>query len=157
MDLTRMLLVIWITVSLFFQNSSNVEGRYHHHKKQKTKSSPPPHESQDPSSPANPPSVPSDPYPNDPGNSSTDGVFDVKSFGAVGDGCTDDTAAFTAAWKAACAVESGVVLAPADYCFMITSTIFSGPCKPGLVFQVSISNRDILLFCSLHPVECCYI
>ncbi|XP_041001796.1 polygalacturonase At1g48100-like [Juglans microcarpa x Juglans regia] len=137
MDLARTLLVmIWITASLFFQNSSNVEGRYHYHKKQNKSSPAPPHESQDPSSPANPPSAPSDPYPNDPGSSSTNSVFDVTSFGAVGDGCTDDTAAFTAAWKAACAVESGVVLAPADYCFIITSTIFSGPCKPGLVFQV---------------------
>ncbi|KAG2721236.1 hypothetical protein I3760_02G072000 [Carya illinoinensis] len=137
MELARTLLVIWITASLFFQNSSNVEGRYHYHKKPKAKSSPaPPSESQDPSSPANPPSAPSDPNPNDPGSSNNNGVFDVTSFGAVGDGCTDDTAAFTAAWKAACAVESGVVQAPADYCFIITSTIFSGPCKPGLVFQV---------------------
>ncbi|KAJ1388277.1 Pectin lyase fold/virulence factor [Sesbania bispinosa] len=54
----------------------------------------------------------------------------------VGDGSADDTAAFREAWKAACAVESGVILAPENYSFKITSTIFSGPCKPGLVFQV---------------------
>ncbi|XP_062108871.1 polygalacturonase At1g48100 [Humulus lupulus] len=94
--------------------------------------------------------VPSDPYPNDPApepapapapadgddTTSTGCTFDVMSYGAVGDGEADDTAAFREAWKAACAVESGVVLAPANYCFKITSTIFSGPCSPGLVFQV---------------------
>ncbi|XP_044484926.1 polygalacturonase At1g48100-like isoform X2 [Mangifera indica] len=146
MELVRWLLIlICITVTLLLQISSNVEGRYHHHKKQKEKSSPvspspvsdpaPPPGKPITSSPSNPPSVPSEPYPNDPPNS-PDCIFDVRDFGAVGDGCADDTAAFREAWKAACAVESGVVLAPADYSFKITSTIFSGPCKPGLVFQV---------------------
>ncbi|KAK9287814.1 hypothetical protein L1049_016256 [Liquidambar formosana] len=152
MELLRGFLIIWITLALFSQNSSNVEGRYHAHKKQKNKkapvSEPPayPPDPQDPvpspvysppapSSPAYPPPVSSDPT--DPGNSSSDPcIFDVTSFGAVGDGSTDDTAAFKAAWKEACKVESGVVLAPSDYVFTITSTIFSGPCKPGLVFQV---------------------
>lgn len=63
-------------------------------------------------------------------------IFDVRSFGAVGDGSTDDTEAFRSAWKAACAVESATLLVPADGVFMLTSTIFSGPCQPGLVFQV---------------------
>ncbi|KAK9084412.1 hypothetical protein Scep_030883 [Stephania cephalantha] len=82
--------------------------------------------------------APSDPVgADDPGNSTTDPcVFDVMSFGAVGDGSTDDTDAFREAWKAACAVESGVLLAPPDHTFTITSTIFSGPCKPGLIFQL---------------------
>lgn len=152
MELVRWLLIlICITVTLLLQISSNVEGRYHYHKKQKDKSSPvspspvsdpaPPPEKPITSSPSNPPSVPSEPYPNDPPNS-TDCIFDVRDFGAVGDGCADDTAAFREAWKAACAVESGVVLAPADYSFKITSTIFSGPCKPGLVFQVSFSHNS---------------
>lgn len=144
-------------MSLIIHNSSNVEGRYHYHKKQKNRAppvSPPPAISPDPedptpppsttnpptvpSEPYSPPSVPSDPYPNDPGASSNEYVFDVMKFGAVGDGCADDTTAFREAWKAACEVDSGVVLAPANYCFKITSTIFSGPCKPGLVFQVSV-------------------
>ncbi|OVA13557.1 Glycoside hydrolase [Macleaya cordata] len=63
-------------------------------------------------------------------------IFNVKSYGAVGDGSTDDTAAFISAWKAACEVESSVLLVPANYVFMITSTTFNGPCKPGLTFQV---------------------
>ncbi|XP_039126868.1 polygalacturonase At1g48100-like [Dioscorea cayenensis subsp. rotundata] len=63
-------------------------------------------------------------------------VFNVRSFGAVGDGSTDDTDAFRSAWKAACSTESGVLLVPSDGLFSITSSIFSGPCKPGFVFQV---------------------
>jgi polygalacturonase len=139
MDLSRTLLVIWVTACLIFQNSNNVEGRSHYHKKQKNKSPPastpkPPQHS----SPHFPPPV----IPSGPSHPSAGSVFDVTSFGAVGDGAADDTPAFIAAWKAACAVESGVVLAPADYRFKITSTIFSGPCKPGLVFQVSIQIKD---------------
>ncbi|XP_021642925.2 polygalacturonase At1g48100 [Hevea brasiliensis] len=150
MEIVRGLVVISIVVIIVVQNSSNVQGRYHYHKT-KNKSSkkggspvapspdnvPNPQDPSVPSSPVNRPSpIPSDPYPNDPGNSSSDCTFDVTSYGAVGDGSTDDTSAFVEAWKAACAVESGVVLAPSGYVFMITSTIFSGPCKPGLVFQV---------------------
>ncbi|KAF3334523.1 polygalacturonase [Carex littledalei] len=69
-------------------------------------------------------------------NSTTSVVFDVRSFGAIGNGSSDDTKAFRSAWKAACVVESAVLLIPADGVFMVTSTIFSGPCKPGFVFQI---------------------
>ncbi|KAM7521380.1 hypothetical protein LguiA_011282 [Lonicera macranthoides] len=64
------------------------------------------------------------------------GVFDVRIFGAVGDGVTDDTEAFNTAWDTACQVESGVLLVPYGYLFMIQSTIFTGPCQGGFVFQV---------------------
>lgn len=151
----RGFLVVWMTMSLIIvQNSSNVEGRFHHHKKPKNKAppvSPSPVYTpipSDPSPPTDLPSVPSDPYPTDPGTSSSGSVFSVMSYGGVGDGSADDTAAFREAWIAACAVESGVVLAPANYRFKITSTIFSGPCKPGLVFQVRIIL--LLLFCSFQ-------
>ncbi|KAI3990184.1 hypothetical protein MKX01_029162 [Papaver californicum] len=63
-------------------------------------------------------------------------AFSMRYFGAVGDGWTDDTAAFTMAWKAACKVESSVLLAPEGYIFMINPATFNGPCKPGLTFQV---------------------
>jgi len=134
-----------------------VEGRYHHHSKQRRVSSVPTAPSDSSTEPENPnpsvpppadsPTVPSDPYPNDNQTSSSDCVFDVRSFGAVGDACADDTPAFRAAWKAACAVDSGILLAPENYIFKITSTIFSGPCKPGLVFQVRM-----LVKCSHHIV-----
>eukprot|EP01018_Ginkgo_biloba_P009760 Gb_07774 [translate_table: standard] len=63
-------------------------------------------------------------------------TFNVKSYGAIGDGVTDDTQAFQLAWQAACQVKSAVLKVPAGYSFMIQSSIFSGPCKDGLVFQV---------------------
>ena len=145
MDLIHGFLILYITVILFFHNLSNVDGRYHSHRKPK-KSSPAPESlvssspSEGPAAPSDSSSVPSDPYTNDTGNSTSVNIFDVTSFGALGDGSADDTAAFRAAWKAASAVDSGVVLAPENYCFKITSTIFSGPCKPGLVFQVSFKG-----------------
>jgi hypothetical protein len=139
MEFIHGLYILLITVTLFNHNLINVEGRKHIHTKQKTISTPAPPESS--------PSVPSDPYPNDPRDSSSDCIFDVRSFGAIGDGSCDDTPAFKKAWKAACAVESGVLLVPENYTFKITSTIFSGPCKPGLVFQVRYITFS---FCYKH-------
>lgn len=135
MSLIHGIFILWITVILSIHNLGNVEGRYHYHKRQKKNPHVPKPPVKSPKSPSPPSTAPS--VPNDPGNSPSDcNIFDVRSFGAVGDGSADDTAAFRSAWKAACAVESGVVLAAENYRFKITSTIFSGPCKPGLVFQV---------------------
>lgn len=110
------------------------QARYHYHKKRKhwppiSQISPPPSGAPAPGSSYQPPKV--EPIINN-------GVFDVRKFGAVGDGTTDDTEAFKTAWDAACQFESGVILVPNGYSFMIQSTIFTGPCKGGLVFQVSI-------------------
>ena len=64
-------------------------------------------------------------------------VYNVLSFGAVGDGDTDDTQAFKMAWDTACFQnEPAILLAPDDYSFMIQPTVFTGPCKTSLVFQV---------------------
>ncbi|XP_052205459.1 polygalacturonase At1g48100-like [Diospyros lotus] len=142
---------------------NNVDGRTHFYMDQSPATSP-----------AYPPLVPSDPSVDAPAPapvaappSTSKCVFDVTSSGAIGDGSNDDTVAFMAAWKAACAVESGVLLAPSGYTFVITSTIFSGPCKPGLVFQVdgvlmppngpdcwpeSDSKKQWLVFYRLHQM-----
>ncbi|OAP19249.1 hypothetical protein AXX17_AT1G42150 [Arabidopsis thaliana] len=135
------ILVIYIISTVLFGHFTNVaRARYHYHKGRHGVTHPLPPPPPPPLETANPPDqVPSDPYPSPdpaPGDSDSGCVFDVTSFGAVGDGSCDDTAAFQDAWKAACAVESGVVLAPEGGVFKITSTIFSGPCKPGLVFQL---------------------
>jgi len=164
MEIIRGILAIFIAVSLLLYNSSNVEGRSRYHKPKNKSSknpeppvSPTPYNAPDPqnptapSSPSNSPSIPSDPYPNDPGNTSSDYIFNVMDYGAVGDGSTDDTNAFRQAWKEACGVESGVILAPSGYSFMITSSIFSGPCKPGIVFQVRIFISTLFLFVLVGP------
>ncbi|KAL6008713.1 hypothetical protein ACLOJK_021939 [Asimina triloba] len=128
---------IWLLITVLALNSLNAQGRAHYHKKKKSHGS-------GISSPVAPPL----PYPptsppesGEPGGGSGNGgegdcIFNIRSYGAVGDGSTDDTEAFISAWKDACRVESGVVLVPSDYAFMIRSTIFSGPCQRGLVLQV---------------------
>ncbi|CAL4963836.1 unnamed protein product [Urochloa decumbens] len=98
--------------------------------------------------PARPPALPpamSKPTPPPPPAAAKNGsspcggsVFDVRAFGATGNGSAgDDTRAFRAAWKAACSSSgNSTVLVPSDGVFTITSTIFAGPCKPGLTFQI---------------------
>ncbi|KAL2535211.1 Pectin lyase-like superfamily protein [Forsythia ovata] len=82
--------------------------------------------------PPSPPPEASSPSP----DQNLSGVYDVRMFGAVGDGETDDTEAFKTAWDTACQVESALLLVPYGYFFMIQSTIFTGPCQGGFVFQV---------------------
>ncbi|KAM3323625.1 polygalacturonase isoform X1 [Capsicum chacoense] len=123
------LLVIFYVTTALFMSSHVVTARYHHHghrghhnKKQHKHNS---HVSY-------PPSI--SPEPSD---SPVDiGFYDVRSFGAQGDGIADDTEAFKAAWDAACQVESAVIHVPVGYSFMIQSTIFTGPCQNGLLFQL---------------------
>ncbi|WOG83889.1 hypothetical protein DCAR_0103067 [Daucus carota subsp. sativus] len=126
------LLLLFFTLNFVMFHS---QARYHYHKKRKH--SPPTSQiSQPPSgAPAAGAPGPSNQPPKADPNVNP-GVFDVRNFGAVGDGMTDDTEAFKAAWDAACQFESGVLLVPKSYSFMIQSTIFTGPCKGGLVFKV---------------------
>ncbi|KAJ1283637.1 hypothetical protein BS78_03G143600 [Paspalum vaginatum] len=65
-------------------------------------------------------------------------VFDVRAFGASGNDSGNDTRAFRAAWKAACSSDSAAatLLVPSDGVFTIKSTVFAGPCKPRLTFQI---------------------
>ncbi|PVH38886.1 hypothetical protein PAHAL_5G380200 [Panicum hallii] len=69
---------------------------------------------------------------------SSSAVFDVRAFGASGNASGNDTRAFRAAWKAACSSSSATatLLVPSDGVFTITSTIFAGPCKSTLTFQI---------------------
>uniref|UniRef100_A0A1D1Y641 Polygalacturonase At1g48100 n=1 Tax=Anthurium amnicola TaxID=1678845 RepID=A0A1D1Y641_9ARAE len=126
----------WVVIMVLSLGARSSHGRSHFHKKRsshKVDGSSASSISMPPADSPAEPIVPSDPYipRSDPC------VFDVTSYGAVGDGSTDDTAAFKSAWKAACAVENGVLLVPSDSSFMIRSAIFSGPCQPGFVFQVN--------------------
>ncbi|KAL0408601.1 UNVERIFIED_CONTAM: Polygalacturonase [Sesamum radiatum] len=64
-------------------------------------------------------------------------VLSVLDFGAKGDGNTDDTKAFQAAWAAACKVEASVINVPAKHVFLVGPISFSGPyCQHDIVFQL---------------------
>ncbi|KAL0296994.1 UNVERIFIED_CONTAM: Polygalacturonase [Sesamum radiatum] len=64
-------------------------------------------------------------------------VLSVLDFGAKGDGSTDDTKAFQAAWAAACKVEASVIDVPAKHVFLVGPISFSGPyCQHDIVFQL---------------------
>ncbi|XP_010418948.1 PREDICTED: polygalacturonase At1g48100-like [Camelina sativa] len=66
-------------------------------------------------------------------------VFDVTSFGAIGDCTTDDTSAFKMAWDAACMTtgsKSSLLLVPDTFCFLVKPTSFNGPCRTQLVLQI---------------------
>ncbi|KAL1804446.1 hypothetical protein ACET3Z_033093 [Daucus carota] len=64
-------------------------------------------------------------------------IFDVLHFGAKGDGKTDDTKAFQAAWASACKVEASTIIIPSKYEFLVGPISFSGPyCQHNIVFQL---------------------
>ncbi|KAG2239304.1 hypothetical protein Bca52824_090164 [Brassica carinata] len=65
-------------------------------------------------------------------NNKCHGFISVTSFGAVGDGKTDDTKAFLNAWKAVCKGASRgktQLLLPLGKTFMLKPLTFEGPCK----------------------------
>ncbi|KAK9276275.1 hypothetical protein L1049_005806 [Liquidambar formosana] len=64
-------------------------------------------------------------------------IFNVLDFGAKGDGSSDDTKAFQAAWAAACKVEASTMVVPSESVFLVGPISFSGPyCQQNIVFQL---------------------
>merc|ERR1712137_579123 len=57
------------------------------------------------------------------------GTFNVMNFGARGNGVTDDSQAFLAAWKAACASTGAVNLVIPSGTYFLNPIKFRGPCK----------------------------
>ncbi|RWR83109.1 putative polygalacturonase [Cinnamomum micranthum f. kanehirae] len=67
-------------------------------------------------------------------------TFNVIDFGAVGDGKTDDSQAFTKAWNATCSAagDTPTLLLPQGKTFLLKPITFKGPCKsPSIHIQVS--------------------
>ncbi|KAI7735496.1 hypothetical protein M8C21_017854 [Ambrosia artemisiifolia] len=63
--------------------------------------------------------------------------FNVLDFGAKGDGKSDDTKAFQAAWANACKAEASIMIVPSGYKFLVGATSFSGSnCHGNIVFQL---------------------
>ncbi|GAB4836794.1 hypothetical protein Ancab_001707 [Ancistrocladus abbreviatus] len=65
--------------------------------------------------------------------------FNVVDYGAIGDGRTDDSQAFTKAWGDACGATGGVPVyqIPSGKTFFLKPITFDGPCKsPSIRIQV---------------------
>ncbi|KAK8516666.1 hypothetical protein V6N13_080760 [Hibiscus sabdariffa] len=118
-------------VSLYKKKTKGHAHRNYHNGGSKPKSTP---RKTTPPSPKQPPPLPPQKgY----GNGQPSKVFDVLHFGAKGDGRTDDTKAFQAAWAAACKVEASTVVVPAESVFLVGPISFSGPyCQANIVFQL---------------------
>ncbi|CAI9785150.1 unnamed protein product [Fraxinus pennsylvanica] len=70
-------------------------------------------------------------------------TFNILSFGAKGNGVSDDSKvnvltkqALLAAWKSACKVTGAVVEIPSEFKFLIKPITLQGPCMTRLVFQI---------------------
>ncbi|KAJ8570478.1 hypothetical protein K7X08_037450 [Anisodus acutangulus] len=64
-------------------------------------------------------------------------LIDVSSFGAKGDGNTDDTTAFEKAWKEACSSNTPVLfVVHHNKKYLLKQITFSGPCKSSISMQV---------------------
>lgn len=114
-----------------------VQARHHSHSHTKHKHSHSHKSSKASQPPAPQPAPPSPPHNNNYYNAS--GIFDVRTFGAMGDGIADDTESLKMAWDTACQSsesETNVILVPQGFSSIIQSTIFTGPCQGGLVLRV---------------------
>ncbi|XP_023551610.1 polygalacturonase At1g48100-like [Cucurbita pepo subsp. pepo] len=63
-------------------------------------------------------------------------IFNILSFGAKGNGVSDDSKALQAAWEAACEITGATLEIPSQYKFLIKPITLKGPCMPQLVLQV---------------------
>ncbi|KAJ3685923.1 hypothetical protein LUZ61_015087 [Rhynchospora tenuis] len=69
-------------------------------------------------------------------NSNSSRIFNIISFGAVGNGIADDSQALLSAWRAACAVPRATLLVPSDFRFLVSPVTLQGPCNSKLVLQI---------------------
>ncbi|KAG8493066.1 hypothetical protein CXB51_010370 [Gossypium anomalum] len=133
-------LVALMFLVIIISSITSVEGRKRHHhknKKDKKKNNSDNKNNGDNctvpgSSPAPPPTIP--------GNASYptgSKTFDVLSFGAKGNGVSDDSKAFLTAWKAACKISGATVEIPSGFKFLIKPITLQGPCMPNLVLQIN--------------------
>ncbi|KAI3816796.1 hypothetical protein L1987_16501 [Smallanthus sonchifolius] len=63
-------------------------------------------------------------------------LVNVDSFGAAGDGVSDDTKAFENAWKQACSTAKSVLLVSLGRTYLVNATRFKGPCSGKLIMQI---------------------
>ncbi|CAJ1948720.1 unnamed protein product [Sphenostylis stenocarpa] len=72
-----------------------------------------------------------------------DTVFNVLSFGAVGDGKTDDSQAFFKAWKSTCGAQgTPALVVPPNYVFLLTGLSLKGPCIATTI-QIKLQGKIV--------------
>ncbi|KAL6851907.1 hypothetical protein ACP4OV_020092 [Aristida adscensionis] len=70
--------------------------------------------------------------------------IDVNGYGAAGDGRSDDTPAFQAAWAEACSsAQPAVLLVPSGKKHLVTETVFSGPCKSQVTLRLDATVDNL--------------
>ncbi|CAI8608304.1 unnamed protein product [Vicia faba] len=63
-------------------------------------------------------------------------TYNVMQYGAIGDGKSDDTQAFSRAWNSACnAGGMSTLVIPSEKSFFVTKVNFSGPCDSKILIQ----------------------
>ncbi|PSS13593.1 Polygalacturonase [Actinidia chinensis var. chinensis] len=139
-----------VSASLYKKKGKNHGGSHHHSNASKPKHKVPSPKSPLPKPLPSPPPLPKTPFPAPPppkqeipppppkkDNSPPSAVLNVLDFGAKGDGTSDDTKAFQAAWASACKVEASTIMVPPELTFLVGPISFSGPyCQPNIVFQL---------------------
>ncbi|KAM7251292.1 hypothetical protein ACFE04_023175 [Oxalis oulophora] len=63
-------------------------------------------------------------------------MVNVDSFGADGNGNSDDTEAFVKAWSTACSTPNSAFLVPTGRTYLVNATRFTGPCADKLIIQI---------------------
>ncbi|XP_004489794.1 probable polygalacturonase At1g80170 [Cicer arietinum] len=63
-------------------------------------------------------------------------TFDIMSFGAKGNGVSDDSEALVAAWECACKISGATIKVPAKFKFLIKPITLQGPCMNDLTLQI---------------------
>ncbi|KAK7386871.1 hypothetical protein VNO78_27215 [Psophocarpus tetragonolobus] len=63
-------------------------------------------------------------------------LVNIDSFGAAGDGESDDTEALQKAWGVACSTPKSVLLVPQGRRYLVNATRFKGPCADKLIIQI---------------------
>ncbi|KAK2977477.1 hypothetical protein RJ640_016105, partial [Escallonia rubra] len=134
------LILLFLSVSFFFSFSvTSLDARANHCKKSRSHW----HHHRQRNSNGNiapcGPNIPSPapaPIPLHGSHPSQSNIFNVLSFGAKGDGFSDDSMAILAAWRAACMVAGATLEIPKEHKFLINPITLQGPCMPHLVFQI---------------------
>ncbi|XP_022635976.1 exopolygalacturonase-like [Vigna radiata var. radiata] len=64
-------------------------------------------------------------------------VFNVKDYGAIQDGNTDNSVAFVTAWSDACKWNGVATVLIPNGTYMLKSVIFNGPCNGSITFEIN--------------------